>query len=148
MGKADEHTLHKVERMALKKNLESSGTSFSNFPDSVIISNLGRIGINLASSDVVVIKNLEVDRLVLGANLKKPKSVGNNFASDDEREERLEAVLDHVCGNLNENVLDAENDQIIHLSPIRRKKKYNNAKNAKHGKLPKKPKTPSKIVIK
>jgi len=100
-GKADEHTLHKVERMALKKNLESSGTSFSNFPDSVIVSNLGRIGINLASSDVVVIKNLEVDRLVLSANLKKPKSVGNNFASDDEREERPEAVLDHVCGNLN-----------------------------------------------
>jgi hypothetical protein len=86
--------------------------------------------------------------LVLGANLKKPKSVGNNFASDDEREERLEAVLDHVCGNLNENVLEAENDQIIDLSPIHRKKKYNKAKNAKHGKLPKKPKTPSKIVIK
>jgi len=134
--------------MALKKNLESSGTSFYNFPDSIIISNLGRIGINLASSDVVVIKNLVVDRLVLSANLKKPKSVGNNFASDDEREEQLEAVLDHICGNLNENVLDAENDQIIDLSPIHRKKKYNIAKNAKHGKLPKKPKTPSKIVIK
>jgi len=51
-------------------------------------------------------------------------------------------------GNLNENLLEAENDQIIDLSPIHRKKKYNNAKNAKHGKLPKKPKTPSKIVIK
>jgi len=45
-------------------------------------------------------------------------------------------------------VLEAENDQIIDLSPIHRKKKYNKAKNAKHGKLPKKPKTPSKIVIK
>jgi hypothetical protein len=147
-GVADEHTLHKAERMAMKKNLESPGNSFANFPDSVVISNLGRIGINLAPSDVVVIKNLEVDRLVLSANLKKCHSVATNAYSDDEREERLEAALDHVCGNLNESLLDVENDQILDLSPIRRKKKYNNAKNAKHGKLPKKPKTPSKIVRK
>jgi hypothetical protein len=41
-----------------------------------------------------------------------------------------------------------EGDQIIDLSPLRRKKKYNNAKNIMKGKLPKKPKTPSKIKIK
>jgi hypothetical protein len=67
---ADVHTMHKVERLAAKKNLET-GNSFSSFPDSKIISNLGRIGINLGSSDIAIIKNLEVDRLVLCAKQKK-----------------------------------------------------------------------------
>jgi hypothetical protein len=67
----DLHTLHKVELMAAKKNLESKGISFSSFSDSQVLSNLGRIGINLGSSDVAVIKNLEVDRLVLCAKQKK-----------------------------------------------------------------------------
>jgi hypothetical protein len=70
-----------------------------------------------------------------------------NLLSDDEREERLEEVLSHACGNFNESLLDAENDHILDLSPISRKKKYNNAKNPRKGKLPKKPKTPSKIII-
>jgi hypothetical protein len=144
-GKADEHTLLKTQRMAKKKNLE--GNSFSSFSDSRIISNLGRVGINLNTSDVVFIKKLEVDRLVLSAK-KHAKFVTTNLESDDEREERLEAVLGHACGNLNESLLDMENDQILDLSPIRRKKKYNNAKISKKGKLPKKPKTPSKIVVK
>jgi hypothetical protein len=147
---ADEHTLDKAERLAAKRNLESSGNSFSSFPDSQIISNLGRVGINLGSSDVVVIKNLEVDRLVLCANQKKslPKCNARTLDSDDEREQRLEDVLSYACGNLNENALEMENDQIIDLSPVRRKKKYNNAKYHIKGKLPKKPKTPSKIIIK
>jgi hypothetical protein len=45
-------------------------------------------------------------------------------------------------------MLDTENDHIIDLSPVRRKKKHNNAKNLKKGKLPKKPKPPSKINLK
>jgi hypothetical protein len=68
--------------------------------------------------------------------------------SDDERNERLDAVLDHACGDLNENVLDTERDHSLDLAPVQRKKKYNNAKNLKYGKLPKKPKTPSKIILK
>jgi hypothetical protein len=98
-GKADEHILRKTERQAHKKNLE--GNSFSSFSDSHIISNLGRIGINLATSDVAFIKNLEVERLVLNAN-KNIKVKATNQISDDKREERLEEVLNHVCGNLNE----------------------------------------------
>jgi hypothetical protein len=145
---ADMHTLHKVERMAAKKNLESTGISFSSFSDSQVLSNLGRIGINLGSSDVAVIKNLEVDRLVLCAKQKMLYTNVRTVDTDDEREERLEAVLNHACGDLNENVLDTENDHIIDLSPVRRKKKYNNAKNPNKGKLPKKPKTPSKINLK
>jgi hypothetical protein len=68
--------------------------------------------------------------------------------SDDEHDERLDTVLNHACGDINENVLDTEYDHIVDLAPIRRKKKYNNAKNPKHGKLPKKTKTPSKINLK
>jgi hypothetical protein len=68
---ADVHTLHKVEFMAAKRNLESKGISFTSFSDSQILSNLGRIGINLGTSYVAVIKNLEVDRLVLCAKQKR-----------------------------------------------------------------------------
>jgi hypothetical protein len=114
-GKADEHILRKTERLAKKKNLE--GNSLSSFSNSHIISNLGRVGINLATSDVVFIKNLEVDRLVLSAN-KNIKVKATNLISDDEREERLEEVHNHACGNLNESLLNAENDHILDLSPI------------------------------
>jgi hypothetical protein len=145
---ADVHTMHKIERLAAKKNLEA-GNSFSSFPDSKIISNLGRVGINLGSSDVAVIKNLEVDRLVLCANQKKEniaKSKHSYLVSDDEQEDRLEAVLSHACGDLNENMLDQEDDQIIDLSRLRRKKKYNNAKNTNKGKLPESQRLPPKLI--
>jgi hypothetical protein len=145
---ADMHTLHKVETMAAKNNLESKGISFTSYSDSQVLSNLGRIGINQGSSDVAVIKNLEVDRLVLCAKHKKLNPNATTIDFDDEQEERLEAVLNHACGDLNENVLDTENDHIIDLPPVCRKKKYNTAKNPKKGKLPKKPKTPSKINLK
>jgi hypothetical protein len=142
---ADLHTLHKVELLAAKKNLESKGTSFTSFSASQILSNLGRIGINLGSSDVAVIKNLEVDRLVLCAKQNKLVANSSTVDSEDEQDERLKAVLSHACGYLNENVLDMESDHIVDLAPVRRKKKYNNTKNLKNGKLPKKPKTPSKL---
>jgi len=150
-AKADIHTLQKAERLTAKKNLEFTGNSFNNFTDSKVIFSLGRVGINLDSSHVAILKNLKVDRLILHANTKKrsiPKSKYSSIESDEEREERLEAIFNHACGNLNENMLDKENDQIIDLSPLPRRKKYNNAKNTKRGKLPQKPKTPSKIITK
>ena len=63
--------------MAAKKNLESPGTSFTSFFDSCIVSNLGKVSINLGSSDDIVkastvsIKNLEIDKLVVHANKKR-----------------------------------------------------------------------------
>ena len=78
-------------------------------------------------------------------NLKSDKL---QLDSDDEREARLDAILSHACGNLNENMQDVETDLIIELSPVRRKKKSITAKNPRNGRLPKKPKTPSKIVLK
>jgi hypothetical protein len=95
---ADVHTLHKAELMASKRNLESKGISFTSYSDSQILSNLGRIGINLSTSDVVVIKNLEADRLVLCAKQKKNLANSSTVNSDDERDERLDAVLSHACG--------------------------------------------------
>ena len=66
----DVHTLHKAEWLMAKKNLEFPGNSFTSFPNSKILSNLGRIDINLDTLVVMNIKNLEVDRLVLCANKK------------------------------------------------------------------------------
>jgi hypothetical protein len=119
---ADVHTLHKVEVLAAKRNLESEGTYFTSFSDSHILSNLGRIGINLGSSELAVIKNLEVDRLVLSAKQNKVLPIASPVESDDERDERLDAVLNHACGDLNENVLDTERDHILDLAPVQRKK--------------------------
>jgi hypothetical protein len=116
--------------------MKLKGNSFSSFSDSHIISNFDRIGINLATSYVAFIKNLEVERLVLSAN-KNIKVKATNQISDDEREERREEVLNHVCGNLNESLLDTEYDHILDLSPVSRKKKYNNAKNPKKANFPK-----------
>ena len=68
--------------------------------------------------------------------------------SEDERDARLDAVLSHVGGDLNENLQDQEYDHIIDLFPVHQNKKSSAAKNLKTGKIPKKPKTPSKIMIK
>jgi hypothetical protein len=119
-GRADEHTLLKAERVTKKKNLE--GISFSSFSDSRIISNLGRLDINTNTSGVTRLMNLEVDRLVVCAN-KNNNVNANDLLSDDEREERLHEALNHAGGFLNESLFDAENDHILDLSPLSRKKK-------------------------
>ena len=86
--------------------------------------------------------------MVFSANLKKNKKSSKvQEMSDDEKEARLDAVLGHISGNLNENLQYQEIDQIIDLSPVHRKKKTSSAMNLKKGKLPKKPKTPSKVVL-
>jgi hypothetical protein len=123
--------------LAKKKNLE--GISFSNFSDSRIISNLGRLAINTNTSGVTRLKNLEVDRLVICVN-KNNKVNANDLISDDEREEILQEALNHAGGFLNESLFDAENDHILDLSPVSPKEKFNKAKTQKTGNLPKKPK--------
>ena len=101
-------------------------------------------------ASAVAIKNLEVDKMVVAAKTKKSNINSKKLQdeSEDERDARLDAVLSHVGGDLNENMQDQEYDHIIDLSPVHRKKKSSAAKNLKTGKIPKKPKTPSKIVIK
>jgi hypothetical protein len=134
-------------RNAWRRKRTSKVFPFLAFSDSRIISNLGRLAINTNTSGVTRLKNLEVDRLVVCAN-KNNKVNANDLLSDDEREERLQEALNHAGGFLNESLFDAENDHILDLSPVSRKKKFNKAKTQKTGNLPKKPKTPSKIIIK
>jgi hypothetical protein len=143
---ADVHTLHKTELMEAKRNLESKGISFTSYSDSQILSDLGRIGINLGTLNVTVIKNLEVDRPVLCAKQKKNLANSSTVDSDDEQDERLDAVLSHTCGDLNENMLDTERDDILDLAHVR--KKYNNAKKSEKWQTPQDAKTPSKIILK
>ena len=64
-------------------------------------------------------------RPIKKSNLKSDKL---QLDSDDEREARLDAVLSHACGNLNEDLQDLESDHIIDLSPVRRKKRTNTAR--------------------
>jgi len=143
---ADDHTLEKTARMATKKNLESTGASSASFSVNRMASNLFNLGIN--SSDIAI-KNLEIDRVTLQASKKLVSKSNLNLAeSDEEKESRLDAVLSHVCGNINEDMQDTEMDHIIDLSPVRRKKKSTAAKNLNRGRPPKKPKTPSKIKLK
>jgi hypothetical protein len=154
---ADVHILQKTEKVAAKKNLESPVMSLTSFSDSKIVENLGRIDINLGSSEdlvrssIVAIKNLEVDRMVVHANNNKTKNKKISKPllpeSDDEKDARLDAILGHVCGKSNESVRVLENDLILDLSPVDRKKRSSFAKNLKKGKSSKKPRTPSKVVI-
>ena len=101
-------------------------------------------------ASAVAIKNQEVDKMVVAAKNKKSNLNSKKLQdeSEDERDARLDAVLSHVGGDLNENLQDQEYDHIIDLSPVDRKKMLSAAKNLKIGKIPKKPKTPSKIMIK
>ena len=96
------------------------------------------------------------NRLVVAAKKKVENKNKNNVKnksasnitdfSDEEGEERLEAVLNHVCGDINEDSLEQEFDHIFSdLSPVPRKKKSTYATKIKIGKPPKKPRTPSKL---
>ena len=68
--------------------------------------------------------------------------------SDDEGEERLEAVLNHVCGDINEDSLQQNFDHVFSdLNPVLRRKKSSSATKIKNGKPPKKPRTPSKLRL-
>jgi hypothetical protein len=67
----DEDILSKAQRMAAKRNLEFSESSFISFAPEVIISNREKIEISLGSTEnqvlqsVASIKNIEVDRLTV-----------------------------------------------------------------------------------
>ena len=68
--------------------------------------------------------------MVVLANKKKcnVKSTELLDESDDETDARLDVVLSHACGNLNEDLQDLESDHIIDLSSVRRKKRTNTAR--------------------
>ena len=82
-------------------------------------------------------------------NNVKNKSASNiTDFSDEEGEERLEAVLNHVCGDINEDSLEQIFDHVFSdLNPVLRRKKSSSATKIKNGKPPKKPRTPSKLRL-
>ena len=144
-------------------NLEGN-QSFASFSDSRFSSNLDNITVSLGRDDNVIrssttaIKNIEIDRLVVTAKKKvenkyksnvKNKSTSNiTDFSDEKGEERREAVLNHVCGDINEDSLEQEYDHVFNdLNPIPRKKKSTSATKIKNGKPPKNPRTPSKLCL-
>ena len=162
-AKNDEHTLEKAARMAATRNLEGN-QSFASFSDSRFSSNLDNIGVSLGRDDNVIrsstiaIKNIEIDRLVVAAKKKVENKDKNNVKnksasnitdfSDEKGEERREAVLNHVCGDINEDSLEQEYDHVFSdLNPIPRKKKSTSATKIKNGKPPKNPRTPSKLRL-
>jgi len=62
--------------------------------------------------------------------------------------ERLEAVLNYVCGDINEDSLEQNFDHVFSdLNPVPRKKKSNSATKIENSKPPKKPRTPSKLRL-
>jgi hypothetical protein len=91
-----EDILTKAQRLAAKRNLELSESSFISFYPEVITSNCENIGITLGSMEnqvlqlVVAIKNIEIDRLVVA-----PSSYSRNPLIDDEEAE-LDAELSYI----------------------------------------------------
>ena len=81
--------------------------------------------------------------LIKKGNLKSDKL---QVESDDEREARLDAILSHTCGNLNENMQDVETDLIIDHSPVRRRKNLVLSKIQKMADFPKSQKPLRKLL--
>jgi len=145
----------KKNSMDLGMSLATAGTStsFLSFSDSRISSKLSNLGISMGRDDklikssIVSIQNIEIDRLVVsGKKRLENKNKLINLVDDDE--ERLDAILGHVCGNSNEDMQDQAYDHILSdLSPFPRKKMSNLTKMNKISRPPKKPKNPSKLYL-
>jgi hypothetical protein len=162
--RSDEHTLQKTTRMAEIRNLEAPGTkSFVYFPNSHISSNLDKLGISLGRDDNVIrsstiaIKNIEKDRLVVTAKNKKQqkdnsknnkKSPTITDYSNEDRDEKLEVTLNHICGDINEETQEQNYKNIYcDIKIVPRKSKSSSANKIKNGKPPKKPSNLSKICL-
>ena len=95
----DEDILSKAQRMAAKRNLEFSESSFISFAPEVIISNREKIEISLGSTEnqvlqsVASIKNIEVDRLTVAP---KPPSLHSVNTLLDDEEAEVDVVLSHI----------------------------------------------------
>lgn len=84
--------------------------------------------IKLMKSSIVSIKNIEIDRLVVSGK-KRLENKNKVINLVDDEEERLDAILSHVCRNWNEDMQDQEYDHILNdLSPFPRQEKSNLAK--------------------
>uniref|UniRef100_A0A804QC22 Uncharacterized protein n=1 Tax=Zea mays TaxID=4577 RepID=A0A804QC22_MAIZE len=123
----DEDILTKAQRLAAKRNLELSESSFISLSPEVIISNCEKIGISLSSSEnevlqsVVAIKNIEIDRLTVA-----PSSYSRNLLSDAEEAE-FDVVLSHTADRWDDESELTTLDRCCELSVAPRRKKSNKA---------------------
>ncbi|KAL5661698.1 hypothetical protein ACJX0J_028823, partial [Zea mays] len=123
----DEDILTKAQRLAAKRNLELSESSFISLSPEVIISNCEKIGISLGSSEnqvlqsVVAIKNIEIDRLSVA-----PSSYSRNLLSDAEEAE-FDAALSHAADRWDDESELTTLDRFCELSAAPRRKKSNKA---------------------
>jgi hypothetical protein len=145
----DEDILSKAQRLAAKRNLELSESSFISLSPEVIISNCEKIEISLGSSEnqvlqsVVAIKNIEIDRLTVA-----PSSYSRSLLSDAEEAE-FDAALSHTADRWDDESELTTLDKCCELSVAPRRKKSNKAfSNRKVNRPSIKPFTPSKISLK
>ena len=148
----DEDILSKAPRMAAKRNLEFSESSFISFAPEVIISKCEKIGISLGSTEnqvlqsVASIKNIEVDRLTVAT---KPPSLHSVNPLLDDEEAEVDVVLSHISNRWEDDSRLSALDRCCELTAAPRKKKSNKAfSKGKVNRPSKKPITPSKISFK
>jgi hypothetical protein len=109
---------------------------------------------NVVRSSTVAIKNIEIDRLVVTAKNKKQQKDNSKIFptiidySDEERDEGLEATLNHIYGDINEETHEQNYEDVLcNLKVVPRKSNSSFANKIKNGKPLKKPNTPSKICL-
>lgn len=105
-------------------------------------------------SSSVAIQNIEIDRPTKKNIVKRNKNQlhKNNSSmtldqSDEKEEDRLNAILNHVCRDENEALHEQYYHELCDLIAVTRRKKYNSVKKITTGRPLKKSKTPSKIPI-
>jgi hypothetical protein len=74
---------------------------------------------NVVRSSTVAIKNIEIDRLVVTAKNKKQQKDNSKIFptiidySDEERDEGLEATLNHIYGDINEETHEQNYEDVL-----------------------------------
>jgi hypothetical protein len=146
----DEDIMSKAQRLAAKRNLETSEFSFITYNPKTIIPNMKNIGINLGKNEkkvlnsVVAIKNIEIDRLAVTAKSSYPF----NIRTDEEESEEFDADLSHITQSWDDDVVSNGIDLCYDLNDVPCRKKVNRARSIwKFTRHPKKLITPSNISL-
>ena len=147
----DEDTMIKAQRLAAKRNLETSEFSFITYKPKTIISNMKNIGVKLGKNEkevlqsVVAIKNIEIDRLAVAANSPSPHKITEIENGEDEE---IDAELSLITQNWDDDAVPSALNLCYDLNVVPRRKKANRARSIGKGtRLPIKPVTPSKIIL-
>lgn len=103
-----------------------------NFSDELIISNCSSIGISLGADITSVkgwiddLKKVELDRLHVIHVVDKKKVLEKEEKELAEEEELDKFILNHLCGEIMEEVMDLRNDQVDRIAPKTKPKSKKN----------------------